>query len=144
MKIVPVTFKYAKEFVSNYHRHNPNVVGCKFAIGCVDENIMVGVAICGRPVSRYLDDGKTLEINRVCTNGAANACSMLYGACCRIAKEMGYERVITYTLQSETGASVKASNFIRDGEAGGTHWTGKRNKGQNIPHEMKVRWHRDL
>lgn len=144
MKIVPVTFKYAKEFVGNYHRHNPNVVGCKFAIGCVDENIMVGVAICGRPVSRYLDDGKTLEINRVCTNGAANACSMLYGACCRIAKEMGYERVITYTLQSETGASVKASNFIRDGEAGGTHWTGKRNKGQNIPHEMKVRWHRDL
>jgi len=144
MKIVPVTFKYAKEFVCNYHRHNPNVVGCKFAIGCIDENVMVGVAICGRPVSRYLDDGKTLEINRVCTNGTANACSMLYGACCRIAKEMGYERVITYTLQSETGASVKASNFICDGEAGGTHWTGKRDKGQNIPHEMKVRWHRDL
>ena len=144
MKIVPVTFKYAKEFVRNYHRHNPNVVGCKFAIGCIDGNVMIGVAICGRPVSRYLDDGKTLEINRVCTNGAANACSMLYGACCRIAKEMGYERVITYTLQSETGASVKASNFICDGEAGGTHWTGKRDKGQNIPNEMKVRWHREL
>ena len=144
MKIVPVTFKYAKEFVSNYHRHNPNVVGCKFAIACIEGNVMIGVAICGRPVSRYLDDGKTLEINRVCTNGAANACSMLYGACCRIAKEMGYERVITYTLQSETGASVKASNFICDGEAGGTHWTGKRDKGQNIPNEMKVRWHRDL
>jgi hypothetical protein len=144
MKIVPITFRYAQQFVKDYHRHNPNVVGCKFAIGCQGDNGIVGVAICGRPVSRYLDDGKTLEINRVCTNGAANACSMLYGACCRIAKEMGYERVITYTLQSETGASVKASNFICDGEAGGTHWTGKRDKGQNIPNEMKVRWHRDL
>ena len=144
MKIVPITFRYAQQFVKDYHRHNPNVVGCKFAIGCQGDVGIVGVAICGRPVSRYLDDGKTLEINRVCTNGAANACSMLYGACCRIAKEMGYERVITYTLQSETGASVKASNFICDGEAGGTHWTGKRDKGQNIPNEMKVRWHRDL
>ena len=144
MKIVPITFRYAQQFVKDYHRHNPNVVGCKFAIGCQGDDGIVGVAICGRPVSRYLDDGKTLEINRVCTNGAANACSMLYGACCRIAKEMGYERVITYTLQSETGASVKASNFICDGEAGGTHWTGKRDKGQNIPNEMKVRWHRDL
>jgi hypothetical protein len=144
MKIVPITFRYAQQFVKDYHRHNPNVVGCKFAIGCQGDDGIVGVAICGRPVSRYLDDGKTLEINRVCTNGAANACSMLYGACCRIAKEMGYERVITYTLQSETGASVKASNFICDGEAGGTHWTGKRDKGQNIPNEMKVRWHRGL
>ena len=95
-------------------------------------------------MSRYLDDGKTLEINRVCTDGTKNACSMLYGACVRIAKNMGYERVITYTLRSEDGASVKASNFICDGEAGGTHWTGKRNRQQNIPHEMKNRWHIDL
>ena len=69
---------------------------------------------------------------------------MLYGACCRIAKDMGYRKIITYILQSENGASLKASNFVCDGEAGGTHWTGKRNKNQNIPHEMKTRWHRDL
>lgn len=144
MTIVPITFRYAKEFVSKHHRHNPNVVGCKFAIGLREQDEIVGVAICGRPVSRYLDDGSTLEINRVCTNGMKNACSMLYGACCRIAKEMGYKKVITYTLESESGASVKASNFICDGEAGGKHWTGVRNRGQNIPHEMKVRWHKDI
>lgn len=145
MKIIPVTFAYAKQFIKEHHRHNPNVVGCKFCIGL--ENMgggVHGVAVCGRPVSRYLDDGKTLEINRVCTDGTKNACSMLYGACVRIAKNMGYERVITYTLRSEDGASVKASNFICDGEAGGTHWTGKRNRQQNIPHEMKNRWHIDL
>ena len=65
---------------------------------------------------------------------------MLYGACCRIAKAMGYKKVITYTLQSEDGSSLKASNFICEGQAGGTHWTGIRNRGQDIPAEMKKRW----
>lgn len=105
---------------------------------------MVGVAICGRPVSRHLDDGVTCEINRVCTDGTRNACSMLYGACCRVAKEMGYEKVITYILESENGASLKASNFTCEGVAGGEFWTGKRNRGQDIPHEMKTRWIRRL
>lgn len=144
MKIVPITFRFAKQYVKDHHRHNPNVIGCKFTIGCQDGDRLVGVAICGRPVSRYLDDGETLEINRVCTDGTKNACSMLYGACCKIAKAMGYKKVITYTLQSENGASVKASNFICDGEAGGTHWTGKRDRGQQIPNEMKVRWHKEI
>lgn len=144
MRIVPITFAYAKQFIKEYHRHAPNVIGCKFCIGLQGDDGIVGVAVCGRPVSRFLDDGLTIEINRVCTNGVVNGCSMLYGACCRIAKEMGYKRAITYTLQSETGSSVKASNFVCDGEAGGTHWTGKRNRGQNIPNELKKRWHKDL
>lgn len=101
---------------------------------------MVGVAVCGRPVSRYLDDGLTCEINRLCTDGTRNACSMLYGACCRVAKAMGYNRIITYTLQSENGASLKASNFTCEGLAGGMHWTGARDRGQSIPKEMKTRW----
>ena len=115
-------------------------LGHKFSIGLFDGDQLVGCAVCGRPVSRYLDDGVTCEINRLCTDGTKNACSMLYGACCRIAKEMGYERIITYILESENGASLKASNFVCDGVAGGTHWTGERNKGQNIPNEMKTRW----
>ena len=57
---------------------------------------------------------------------------------------MGYKKVITYTLISENGASLKASNFVCDGEAGGTHWTGKRNRGQAIPSEMKLRWSKVL
>ena len=70
---------------------------------------------------------------------------MLYGACCRIAKEMGYRKIITYILQSEDGASLKASNFICEGgAAGGTHWTGARDRGQEIPQELKTRWVRIL
>ena len=144
MKICPLTLKTANEFVRKYHRHSNPTTGCKFAIGCYDNDILVGCAICGRPVSRRLDTGVICEIYRVCTDGTRNACSMLYGACCRIAKNMGYEKIITYTLESENGASLKASNFICEGIAGGVKWTGVRDKGQNIPHEMKRRWSKIL
>lgn len=144
MQIIPITFRAASEYIDQHHRHHRATVGCKFCIAVADGEQLHGVAVCGRPVSRRLDDGRTLEINRVCTDGTRNACSMLYGACCRIGKHMGYRRVITYTLESEDGASLKASNFCYDGIAGGTHWTGARDRGQPIPAEMKKRWVRYL
>ena len=88
----PITFRTACDFIALHHRHHKPTVGCKFSIGLYEENALIGVAVCGRPVSRHLDDGLTCEINRLCVvDGHYNACSMLYGACCRIAKEMGYE-----------------------------------------------------
>lgn len=144
MVIRPITFRQACDFVSQHHRHHRPTVGCKFSVGLFDEDQLVGVAICGRPVSRKLDDGLTCEINRLCTDGTKNACSMLYGACCRVAKEMGYEKVITYILESENGASLKASNFICEGIAGGLKWNGSRDTGREYPHEMKTRWSRRL
>lgn len=80
------------------------------------------MAICGQPIARKLDDGLTIEIRRVCTDGTYNACSILYGACTKVARAMGYQRVITYTLASEPGASLKASGFTNCGEAGGVSW----------------------
>lgn len=145
MKIAPITFREASQYINEHHRHHNATIGCKFCISLIDDAKLIhGVAVCGRPVSRILDDGYTLEINRVCTDGTKNACSMLYGACIRIARIMGYKKVITYTLISENGASLKASNFVCDGEAGGTHWNGKRNRGQAIPSEMKLRWSKIL
>lgn len=140
LTIKPISYRDACEYVNRNHRHHRAPQGNKFCVSCYEEDRMCGVAICGRPIGRYLDDGITCEITRVCTDGTKNACSKLYGACCRIAKEMGYRKIITYILESEDGASVKASNFVCEGIAGGTHWTGKRNKGQDIPSEMKTRW----
>jgi len=144
LEIRPITLRCASAFIKAHHRHHPPSVGCKFAIGLFDGDSMVGCAVCGRPVSRFLDDGLTCEINRLCTDGTHNACSMLYGAASRVAKHMGYKKIITYILQSENGASLKASNFVCDGIAGGTHWTGKRNRNQSIPSEMKTRWSKKL
>lgn len=143
-EIRPITFRQASDFINQYHRHHKATVGHKFSVGLYEGEKLIGCAVCGRPVSRYLDDGLTCEINRLCTDGTYNACSMLYGACCRVAKDMGYRKIITYILQSEPGTSLKASGFSCEGEAGGTHWTGKRNRGQEIPAEMKTRWCRLL
>lgn len=122
MEIRPITLKNANEFINQYHRHHGGVVGCKFAVGLFDDDKMVGCAVCGRPVSRILDDGLTCEVNRLCTDGTRNACSMLYGACSRVAKAMGYKKIYTYILESENGASLKASGFMHDGLTTGGSW----------------------
>lgn len=146
-RIMPITLKEANSFVKENHRHHDSVTGCKFAIGLYktvrNKNKLIGVAICGRPVSRHLDNGLTLEINRLCVTESGNCCSMLYGAASRIAKEMGYKKVITYILESEKGTSLKASGFaLEDDCCGGKEWTGERksNKNKRPPREMKQRW----
>ena len=144
MEIRPITFKVASDFINNNHRHHKATIGCKFCIGLYDKEKLIGCAVCGRPVSRSLDVGMTCEINRVCTDGAKNACSMLYGACCRVGKAMGYKKIITYTLESEPGTSLKASNFKNEGVAGGKIWTGSRKRDNGVPKERKIRWSREL
>lgn len=142
LTLVPITLREANNFVCQYHRHHKPSVGHKFSIGVREDGELVGVAICGRPVSRRLDDGYTLEVNRLCTNGAKNACSMLYGAAYRAAKAMGYRKIITYILESEPGTSLKAAGFRCEGRAGGLEWNGSKkpkDEGQ-YPHEMKTRW----
>lgn len=100
--------------------------GCKFCIAISDElDIIRGVCIVGRPVSRHLDNGYTLEVNRCCTDGVKNGCSMLYGAAWRAAKAMGYTRLITYTLPEEGGASMRATGWKLVGLKGGGNWNSK-------------------
>lgn len=141
LEIRPIHLREAKDFVKKYHRHNIPPVGGKFAVSCYEGDRICGVAICGRPTAYRLDNGITLEIYRNCTDGTRNACSKLYGVCLRIANNMGYKKVITYTLKSECGASLKAANFVFAGEAGGIAWTGTRKRDYYIsPEEMKNRW----
>ena len=141
LELVPITLKEANFFVEQHHRHHKPVTGHKFSIAASDGEKIVGVAIVGRPVSRYLDDGWTLEVNRLCTDGRKNACSFLYSAAWRAAKNMGYKKLITYILQSENGASLKASGWKCVGEAGGKRWTGKRRPEVDLyPAQMKLKF----
>ena len=145
LELRPCDFATAKDFVGAYHRHNKPPAGHKFSIACYDGDKLVGVCMVGRPIGRYLDDGLTLEVNRCCTDGTKNACTMLYGAAQRAAKALGYKRIVTYTLESENGSSLRASNWICDGQTGGTHWTGQRYEQIEMAlGEMKVRWRKEL
>jgi hypothetical protein len=112
LRIVPVRFADARGFVQMWHRHHAPPVGCKFCLGVADgSDVLRGVAIVGRPVARMFDDGLTLEVTRTATDGTANANSMLYGAAWRGAKALGYRRLVTYTQQGESGASLRAAGW---------------------------------
>ena len=109
-----MSLEKANAYVMKNHRHSRKVLCHCFSIGVQRNDQLCGVAIVGRPVARMLDDGFTVEILRVCTDGTLYACSVLYGRCCRIAREMGYKKIVTYTLESENGASLRASGFTVD------------------------------
>ena len=111
VRVVPVSFADACDFVAGWHRHNKPPVGHKFSIGAAVGEKLVGVAIVGRPVASSFDDGLTLEVIRTATDGTRNANSLLYGAAWRAAKALGYGRLITYTQADETGASLRAAGW---------------------------------
>jgi len=142
MEAVPLHLREANEFVANYHRHNLPTVGGKFAVGAAVDGKLVGVAIAGRPVARRLDDGKTLEVLRVCTDGTPNANSFLYGRVKRIALLMGYQKVITYTLAEEGGASLRAVRAQVVGQVQPKEWSvpSRPRKSQAGYGQPKVKW----
>lgn len=145
LSLIPVSLKEANAFVAANHRHHKPVTGHKFSIGCECNGQLVGVAIVGRPVSRHLDNGLTLEVNRLCTTGERNACSMLYAAAARAAKAIGYRKIITYTLDSEAGSSIRAAGWECTGIAGGKRWTGSRRPAVDLcPPQMKLRYEKRL
>ncbi|MEM6327426.1 MAG: XF1762 family protein, partial [Bacteroidota bacterium] len=124
LEVVPITHAEAKAFVARHHRHHKPPVGMKLAVAVSDGQAIRGVATAGRPVARHLNDGWTLEVNRVATDGARNACSMLYGAVRRAAIALGYRRLLTSPLPAESGASLGGAGWeVTSEAAGGGRWS---------------------
>lgn len=111
LMLAPVTLAAARAYVDQRHRHHRAPVGGLFAVAVEKAGERCGVAIVGRPVARAYQDGVTAEVTRCCTDGTPHACSMLYGACWRAAKALGYRRLITYTQQDESGASLRGAGW---------------------------------
>jgi hypothetical protein len=133
LELQPISLAESKAFVNEHHRHNIAPVGHKFSIGLNDGENVIGVAIIGRPIARHKDDGMTLEVVRVCVlEGYKNACSKLYAAAWRAASAMGYKRLITYTLISEPGTSLKAAGWHVIGQ------TEYKPKGWDVPSRPRV------
>ena len=141
-----MSIQEANDFVANFHRHSKPTQGGKFAIGASCDGLF-GVAIVGRPIARRLDDGFTAEVLRVCVNPNApkNTFSFLYGRCWRIWQQMGGMKMITYTLQSESGSSLRGVGWKIMGETGGWNenkgWTTRPNRDWlPIYGQLKFRW----
>lgn len=141
--VVPCDMAAARDFVARIHRHLSPPLAGKFAVAVADQDGAIrGVAIAGRPVSRVLDDGRTLEVTRVATDGCPNACSVLYGAIRRAAWSLGYQRVYTYTLPVEGGASLRAAGFsLSQQKSGGGEWDRPSRPARPAENsEIKTRW----
>lgn len=146
LDLVPLPLDEANAFIQEHHRHHGRVVGHKFSLGVCSagpgmEAVIHGVAIVSRPVARGLDDGLTLEITRVATDGYKDACSALYGGCRRAAFALGYKRLVTYTLASESGVSLRAAGYRLVGEVRGRSWSCQsRPRVDKHPLQAKLRW----
>jgi len=142
--VAPVELKEANSFIAKLHRHHQPVQGHRFSLGVIgDDGILHGVVVVGRPVARLAGSPKNvLEVTRLCTDGTYNACSALYAASARAGKAMGYKRIQTYTLPEEGGASLRASGWICEGEAGGGQWkhTDGKPRRTDQPTSIKHRW----
>jgi len=144
---VPIELKVANEFVTRLHRHHDAVYRDKFRIACADDyDVIHGVVQAARPVSRHLDNGSTIEVVRCCTDGTPNACSFLYARLSRIAKEMGYKKIITYILEDENGASLRASGWsLAAVTKGNREWNcPSRPRQTTAPTCAKKRWEKIL
>lgn len=155
IEVKPTTLKQANAYVEAVHRHHGRVVGHKWSLAAFKDGRLCGVAFVGRPTGRYLDDGHTLEVTRLCTDGTRNACSVLYAACARRAKLEGYEKIVTFILQSEPGTSLKAAGWtLESAKAGKPKWNKQRYADKPVqlslfpkkepPAEYKQRWAKAL
>jgi hypothetical protein len=146
LKVVPLHLWQANAVVSALHRHHSPIRVHKFSIGATLDGKLVGAAICMRPACRALDDGLTIEVCRLATDGTFNACSLLYSTCAKIARLMGYRRIQSYILDSEPGTSLKAAGWVLEKTGCGGTPQGKRTNRPN-GHEVspvtfmtKQRW----
>ena len=141
MKVIPLTLKQANELVRTLHRHHHPVIGHRFSLGCVVGDKLVGAAVVGRPVARMVDPYGVAEVVRLVTDGTKNACSFLYSASARVAREMGFIKIQTYILDSEPGISLRAAGWIKEADTLGGQWkhtSGPRRTDQPIV--PKQRW----
>jgi hypothetical protein len=141
LELRPVRFREATEFIRDNHRHHRSPQGWLFGIGVERCGALVGVVVVGRPVARLADDGFTAEVTRCCTDGTRHVASKLYAAARRATAAMGYRTLITYTLASESGTSLRAAGWRPVGMTAGGSWSRpNRERLDQHPTCAKMRW----
>lgn len=148
LSIVPLELVESNTLVRSWHRHHQPVQGHRFSIGVIDETGQIhGACIVGRQVGGHGQGTRSIaEVTRLVTDGTPNACSMLYAAAARASQALGFDRIQTYILESETGTSLKASGWEYEGKFGGMPWQHSKrpNRRTDQPAVPKGRWAKKL
>jgi hypothetical protein len=149
LELIPCTLGKANAFVEHFDRHNGRTTrdSGKFAVACGNADLgLVAVAIVGNPFARRLCDGFTAEVLRCCSRAEApnGANALLYRACWRAWRAMGGRRLITYTLATESGASLRGAGWRVVGEVKGGGLSrpnlDRVRRWQPIYGQQKLRW----
>ena len=134
--IIPLTLAEANALVARLHRHHKKVVGHRFSLGVRVGEKLAGAAIVGRPIARMTSQYDIVEVTRLVTDGTQNACSILYAACARVAREMGFQSIQTFILESEPGISLRAAGWKLKGITSGGDWNTPSRKGRRTDQPM--------
>ena len=142
LSVVPLTLDEVNELIKTLHRHHKPVVGHRFSLGAKNNDVLVGGCVVGRPVARKTCQKTIAEVTRLVTDGTKNACSFLYAAAARVAREMGFKKIQTFILEEESGVSLEAAGWVLDGLSEGGDWTSKSkpNRRQDQPQGRKKRY----
>lgn len=147
LQLAEISRKEARAFILDHHRHNPPPAGDRWRHAVYNGRELVAVAMIGRPVARMIDHTKVVEVNRLCVDHGLDqeltwkACSMLYGAAADEAKARGFEKIITYTLETERGMSLRYARWKKDGMTRGGTWNRpSRARQDKSPTCRKIRW----
>ena len=113
LEIVPVDQDEAFAIIARVHRHLDPPEGWKCGVGLAEGGVLVGAGILSRPASPKTAKIKGIaEISRVAVPaGLKNGNSKVYAALGDAARALGYWKVQTFTLASESGASLRAVGF---------------------------------
>jgi hypothetical protein len=145
LKVIPLELRELNALVTLYHRHHKPVQGHRFSIGVMLDGKVVGGASVGRPVARKTNQRTVVEVTRLVTDGTKNACSALYSAAARVAKELGYLKIQTFILDDETGVSLRAAGWALEGESKGrAGWHSRDGRRDDQPECVKHRYSRLL
>jgi hypothetical protein len=87
VKIIPLTLKRADAFLAKHGRHYKTPASPICAIGVGDSELH-GAAILG-----YRPNGDA-ELSHIYCDGSSQAYSLLYGACWRALKALGYVKAV--------------------------------------------------
>ena len=145
MRFVPISIREAKSFVRTHHRHAPAVTGAKIAIGLEFGDQLIGVGLLGVPKARGLArDRFTAEATRVCVCDGApkGATSKINSRLKRLWQIQGGIWFKSYTLASESGASLRGAGATVDRHVKARSWNcGSRpRERRSLEAADKVRW----
>ena len=151
LELRDISLVEAKAFIGEHHRHNAPPVSWRWGHAVYNGHELIAVAMVGRPVARMIDASKVVEVNRLCVNHELDseltwkACSMLYTAAAKEAERRGFEKVITYTLETEAGTSLRYARWKPEHTTRAQSWNrGARKRTDKAPTCRKIRWARHL